>query len=103
MRPSNQLLPPPPACASCLPQTERYVLLHEQTLSIIQQVSPEKSADYLSELDWLLATFVPAMRPDIMRYYADEGPMLKHLLSREAVRQIDMTILETLERLEAAA
>jgi hypothetical protein len=89
------------ACETCLPQTEQYVDDHEH--SVIGQVSPENFDDYRSPMDWVLATFVPPLRADIMRYYADEGPMLKDQLPADAVKQIDMTILATLQQLEAAA
>jgi hypothetical protein len=94
---------PPQACGTCLPQTELYVEQHDYLVGAVAQVSPEVLDDYMGVMDWLLATFVPDLRPNIWAYYNDEQPNLKGWLPEQAIAKIDQTVLGTLQQLEAAA
>lgn len=94
---------PPQACETCLPRTEQYIAKYEHLIGVIEQVSPEALGDYMGAMDWMLATFVPALRLRIFGYYNDEHPSLKEYLSARAVEQIDAALLNTLRQLAEAA
>lgn len=84
---------------SCLVRTEVRLSRggFQRGLALLRGIVDESR--FRSVLDWLLALYVPALDPEIDRYYAGEGKRFLEAHSWQAIAEADRLLDEELVRL----
>jgi len=87
----RQELREPISCASVLKHLRARLLDNDDALHLFSAL--ENQEDYRGSEDFILAVFLPEIKPEILAYYEDRGKQLRYVYTREFINRLDRALV----------